>query len=80
MSQRDNEISFATAVASQRIAEAAQRDGALMKQIAEDSKNVSLRAWRDGVDMRVMAAVTLLTLPGTFTAVRVPSAPRTLPF
>jgi hypothetical protein len=40
-----------------------------MKSIAEDSKQVALRTWRDGVDMRIMAAVTLLTLPGTFTAV-----------
>lgn len=63
-------MSYATAVASQRIAEASQRDSALMKRIAEDSREVALRAWRDGVDMRIMAAVTLLALPGTFTAVR----------
>lgn len=69
VSQHDNEINYATAVASQRIAEATQRDSAAMKSIAEDSKQVALRTWRDGVDMRIMAAVTLLTLPGTFTAV-----------
>jgi len=70
ISQRDNEISYATAVASQRIAEAAQRDGALMKSIAEDSKEVALRAWQDGTAMRIMAAVTMFTFPGTLVAVR----------
>lgn len=69
VSQRDNELSYKTAVASQKIAEATQRDGVLMKQIAAQSKALALRTWRDGVDMRAMAIVTLITLPGTFTAV-----------
>jgi len=56
-------------VASQKIAEAAQREGVLMKQLAAQSKALALRTWRDGVDMRAMAVVTLITLPGTFTAV-----------
>jgi hypothetical protein len=42
----------------------------LMKQLAAQSTALALRTWRDGVDMRVMAAVTVITLPGTFTAVR----------
>ena len=69
VSQRDNEISYATAVSQQRIAEAAQRDGSIMKQLARDSGEVTLRAWRDGVNTRIMTIVTMLTLPGTFTAV-----------
>ncbi|KAK5715806.1 hypothetical protein LTR17_016637 [Elasticomyces elasticus] len=68
ISQRDNDINYATAVASQRIAEASQRDSAVMKQLSEDSRLVALHAWRDGIDMRIMAAVTLFTLPGTFAA------------
>ncbi|GAB7333756.1 hypothetical protein MBLNU13_g05283t2 [Cladosporium sp. NU13] len=67
-SQRDNELSYRTAIASQKIAEATQRDGVLMKQLAAQSKALALRTWRDGVDMRAMAVITLITLPGTFTA------------
>jgi type IV secretory pathway TrbD component len=59
-------------VASQNIAEATQRDAVLMKQLAAQSKALVLRTWRDGVDMRAMAIVTLITLPGTFTAVSDP--------
>ncbi|OQO03995.1 hypothetical protein B0A48_10638 [Cryoendolithus antarcticus] len=44
------------------------RDGVLMKQLAAQSKEVAARAWRDGVDMRVMAVITLVTLPATSTA------------
>lgn len=40
-----------------------------MKQLAAQSKALALRTWRDGVDMRAMAVITLITLPGTFTAV-----------
>ncbi|KAM0706159.1 hypothetical protein Q7P35_006708 [Cladosporium inversicolor] len=67
-SQRDNDLSYRTAVASQKIAEATQRDGVLMKQLAAQSKALALRTWRDGVDMRAMAVINLITLPGTFTA------------
>lgn len=71
-SQRDNELSYRTAIASQKIAEATQRDGVLMKQLAAQFKALALRTWRDGVDMRAMAVITLITLPGTFTAVSRP--------
>lgn len=71
-SQRDNDLSYRTAVASQRIAEATQRDGVLMKQLAAQSTALAQRTWRDGVDMRAMAVITLITLPGTFTAVSRP--------
>lgn len=43
-----------------------------MKQLAAQSKALALRTWRDGVDMRAMAVITLITLPGTFTAVSKP--------
>lgn len=69
VSQRDNEISYITAVASQRIAEATLEDAVVMKQLAEDSKTIAVRTGRDGVDMRITALVSMMTLPGTFTAV-----------
>ena len=69
VSQRDNEISYATAVASQRIAEASKRDSEVMKQLAEDSKEVALRTYRDSANMKIMTRINLFTLPGTFTAV-----------
>jgi hypothetical protein len=43
-----------------------------MKQLAAQPKALALRTWRDEVDMRAMAIVTLITLPGTFTAVSAP--------
>lgn len=69
VSRRENELNAAIAASSERIAEAARMDGLIMKQLAEDSRAVAIRAWRDGVAMRITATVTLLTLPGTFTAV-----------
>ncbi|GAB7356992.1 hypothetical protein MBLNU459_g7825t1 [Dothideomycetes sp. NU459] len=68
IAQRDNETNLRTAQASHRIAEASQRDSAMMRDISEDSKQVALRTWRDSTDMRMMAVVNLFTLPGTFTA------------
>ena len=56
--------------ASKKIAEASSRDSAAMKAIAEDSKKVASLTRRDSTNMRITAAVTLLFLPGTFTAVR----------
>lgn len=41
-----------------------------MKKVAEDSHQVAILTQRDSGDMRVIAAVTLIFLPGTFTAVR----------
>ena len=55
--------------ASKKIAEASLRDSAAMKAIAEDSKKVALLTRQDSTNMRIIAAVTLFFLPGTFTAV-----------
>lgn len=41
-----------------------------MKRVAEDSHKVALLTRRDSADMRIIAGVTLIFLPGTFTAVR----------
>jgi hypothetical protein len=40
-----------------------------MHSIAIDSNKVALLTRRDSTDMRIIAAVTLAFLPGTFTAV-----------
>jgi hypothetical protein len=40
-----------------------------MKALAEDSKSVALATARDSAAMRVIAVVTILFLPATFTAV-----------
>ena len=53
-----------------QIAEASQRDNAAIKAITEDSKMVALATSRDSAVMRTIAAVTILFLPATFTAVR----------
>ncbi|KAK5123211.1 hypothetical protein LTR85_003410 [Meristemomyces frigidus] len=65
VSQRDNDLNYATAVASQRISEASQQDSAVMKQLAADNKEVALRTYRDSASMRTMAIINLCTLPGT---------------
>ena len=39
------------------------------RRIADESKKVANLTRRDSTDMRVIAAVTLIFLPGTFTAV-----------
>jgi hypothetical protein len=39
------------------------------RKIADESKKVALWTRRDSSDMRVITAITLLFLPGTFTAV-----------
>lgn len=51
------------------MAEVTLADGAAMKQIAEDSKQIAIMTRRDSTDMRIIAAVTLIFLPCTFTAV-----------
>jgi hypothetical protein len=40
-----------------------------MRSMAEDSRKIALLTKRDSNDMRIIAAVTLAFLPGTFTAV-----------
>ena len=54
---------------SQRVAKITQKDSAIMRELAAQSKTIAVRTWRDGLDVRVMAVITLLTLPGTFTTV-----------
>ena len=55
----------------QTIAELSRQDNKLMLQIAEDSKAVALATARDSAAMRVIAAVTILFLPATFTSASV---------
>ncbi|KAK8213488.1 hypothetical protein M8818_002790 [Zalaria obscura] len=62
---------------SQRDAEASLNDNQIMRTIAEGSHTVAVAARRDSVDMRVITAITLVFLPGTFTAV---SATQVIPF
>lgn len=59
----DNRLSHQAAQASVKIAGESRR-------IAEDSKKVAMLTRKDSTDMRIIAAVTLLFLPGTFVAVR----------
>lgn len=54
---------------SRDIAEMSRRDNQLMLRIAEESRAVTLATARDSAAMRVIAAVTVLFLPATFTAV-----------
>jgi hypothetical protein len=69
ISQRGNRLANKTARHIRVIAEASHVENAAMRSIAEDSRSVALSARRDGADMRVIAVVTLLFLPGTFVAV-----------
>ncbi|KAF2431320.1 hypothetical protein EJ08DRAFT_696708 [Tothia fuscella] len=70
IAQRDSKLSFGTARASKDLTEVALRDNTVMQAIAEDSRNVALLTRRDSADMRIISAVTLIFLPGTFTAVK----------
>ena len=63
--QRDNRLNIEIGDASRKIAEDS-------KKTAEDSKKVALLTRRDSANMRIIAAVTLFFLPGTFTAVSCP--------
>ena len=58
-----NRLNYQAAQASIQIAEESRR-------IADDSKKIATLTRRDSVDMRVIAAVALIFLPGTFVAVR----------
>ncbi|KAI2621789.1 hypothetical protein GGR54DRAFT_599839 [Hypoxylon sp. NC1633] len=53
---------------SRNIAELARRDNKLTFQVAKDSRAVAIAAARDSAAMQVIAAVTVLFLPATFTA------------
>jgi hypothetical protein len=57
------------AQASRRLAELGLYDSSVMRSIAVDSNKMAVMARRDSNDMRIIAAVTLAFLPGTFTAV-----------
>lgn len=52
--QRDNRVNIETAAAS--------------REIAEDSRRVAILTRKDSLDMRIIAGVTLIFLPGTFMA------------
>lgn len=55
---------------SRDIAEMSRRDNQLMLRIADESGAVARATARDSAAMRVIAVVTVLFLPATFTAVR----------
>jgi hypothetical protein len=54
--------------ASKEIAATSLFHNEAMKEIAEDSRQIAILTRRDSVDMRIIAAVTLVFLPGTFMA------------
>ncbi|EXU98175.1 hypothetical protein X797_008780 [Metarhizium robertsii] len=56
--------------AMRSLAELGRQDNELMIQIARDSRAVALAAAQDSAAMQVIAAVTMLFLPATFTATR----------
>lgn len=60
-SRRENE-------AMRAMAELSRRDNELMIQVAKDSRTVAIATARDSAAMQVIAAVTVLFLPATFTA------------
>ncbi|KAI0180526.1 hypothetical protein GGR52DRAFT_531722 [Hypoxylon sp. FL1284] len=64
------------ALASRNIAELSRRDNELMFQVAKDSRTVAVATARDSAAMQVIAAVTILFLPATFTAVGHPEPRR----
>jgi hypothetical protein len=66
--QKDNKLNIDTAAASQRIAEIGLLHNTAMKGMAEDSRNIAVLTRKDSTDMRSIAVVTLLFLPGTFMA------------
>lgn len=58
------------------LAELSRRDNELMIQVAKDSRAVAIAAAQDSAAMQVIAAVTILFLPATFTAVSHWGGPR----
>ncbi|KAM3465185.1 hypothetical protein MY5147_009337 [Beauveria neobassiana] len=51
-----------------KLSELSRQDAQLMIEIARDSRSVALATARDSASMRVIAIVTILFLPATFTA------------
>ena len=68
IAQRDNAVSIHLAEASKATAEASLRDNQTMRQLAEDSRNIAAATQKDSAAMRTIAIVTIVFLPGTFTA------------
>lgn len=66
--QKDNKLNIETAAASRKIAEISLRHNTSMKEMAEDSRNIAILTRKDSTDMRIIAVVTLMFLPGTFMA------------
>ncbi|OCT50410.1 hypothetical protein CLCR_06891 [Cladophialophora carrionii] len=66
--QKDNQLNIETAAASRKIAEISLRHNTAMKDMAKDSRNIAILTRKDSTDMRIIAVVTLLFLPGTFMA------------
>lgn len=66
--QRDNRLNIETAAASREIAATGLFHNQAMKVLAEDSRKIAVLTRRDSLDMRIIAAVTLVFLPGTFMA------------
>ncbi|RMZ91466.1 hypothetical protein DV736_g1306, partial [Chaetothyriales sp. CBS 134916] len=66
--QRDNKANIATAAASREISALSLLHNKAMRNIAEESRNVAILTRKDSIDMRIIAAVTLVFLPGTFIA------------
>ncbi|KAI1158682.1 hypothetical protein F5B18DRAFT_640021 [Nemania serpens] len=54
--------------AMRTISEIARHDNELMIQVAKDSRRIAIATARDSAAMQVIAAVTILFLPATFTA------------
>ena len=66
--QRDNRLNIDTAAASREIAATSLVHNEAMTEIAEDSRKIAMLTRRDSLHMRIIAAVTLAFLPGTFMA------------
>ncbi|KIW76250.1 hypothetical protein Z517_10996 [Fonsecaea pedrosoi CBS 271.37] len=66
--QKDNNLNIETAATSQMIARTGLVHSNAMRDMAEDSRNVAILTRKDSTDMRIIAVVTLLFLPGTFMA------------
>ncbi|KAJ5934261.1 Mg2+ transporter protein CorA-like/Zinc transport protein ZntB [Penicillium verhagenii] len=61
LSRKDNQAML-------NLGELSRHDAKLMIEIARDSRSVALSTARDSASMRVLAVVTVLFLPATFTA------------
>ncbi|KGO48624.1 Mg2+ transporter protein, CorA-like/Zinc transport protein ZntB [Penicillium expansum] len=62
------ELSRSDNQAMLNLSELSRRDAKLMIEIARDSRSVALSTARDSASMKVLAVVTVLFLPATFTA------------